>query len=94
MQPGRLPCAASSEYCYLVRVQRSTIVFEERRAMEQQEDTVIVPLTKGKETIIDAHFAADVLAFKWHAMVSRRTTYAARYGGLLQNHKRAHSRTS
>lgn len=31
------------------------------------DDTVTVPLTQGKEAIIDARFAAEVQALKWHA---------------------------
>ena len=43
------------------------------------EDTVIVPLTQGKEAIIDAQFAPAVLARKWYAKKDKGGLwYAAR----------------
>lgn len=43
------------------------------------DDTVTVPLTQGREAIIDARFAAEVLALKWGATKGYKGNYYARH---------------
>lgn len=44
----------------------------------RDESIVLVPLTQGKEAVIDAADAERVLAHKWHAFWTGRRWYAAR----------------
>lgn len=52
------------------------------------DDVVTVPLTQGKEAIIDARFAADVLALKWHARKNHQQFYASHNSGFWPDGKR------
>jgi len=38
-------------------------------------DTVKVPLTQGKEAIIDARFAPDVITLKWYSRIKGKNCY-------------------